>query len=127
MVSHCHKALFVPLFFIIYYTFIPTVYVADIQLVRSAYQPPASSTFLSNKPSTSNQSAVLFSQNKSAPAISHQPNEQADQVMKFLRLLNSWLFTKKCCISYTSQQSILYIPDSLFLHISSSAPFPYAV
>jgi hypothetical protein len=29
-----------------------------------------------NKPATSNQSAVFFSQNKSAPAIRHQPNEQ---------------------------------------------------
>jgi hypothetical protein len=43
--------------------------------VRLAYQPSASSTFLSQQ--TSNQPAVLFSQNKSAPAISHQPNEQA--------------------------------------------------
>jgi hypothetical protein len=34
--------------------------------------------FSHNKPATSNQPAVLFSQNKSAPAISHQPNEQAD-------------------------------------------------
>jgi hypothetical protein len=43
--------------------------------VRLAYQPPASSTFLSDKkPATSNQPTVLFSQNKSAPAISHQPN-----------------------------------------------------
>jgi hypothetical protein len=33
--------------------------------------------FFQNKPVTSNQPAVLFSQNKSAPAISHQPNEQA--------------------------------------------------
>jgi hypothetical protein len=33
--------------------------------------------FSQNKPATSNQSAVLFSQNKSAPAISHQTNEQA--------------------------------------------------
>jgi hypothetical protein len=32
--------------------------------------------FPQNKPATSNQPAVLFSQNKSAPAISHQPNEQ---------------------------------------------------
>jgi hypothetical protein len=32
--------------------------------------------FSRNKPATSNQPAVLFSQNKSAPAISHQPNEQ---------------------------------------------------
>jgi hypothetical protein len=30
-----------------------------------------------NKPATSNQPAVLFSQNKPAPAISHQPTEQA--------------------------------------------------
>jgi hypothetical protein len=33
--------------------------------------------FSQNKPATSNQPAGLFSQNKSAPAISHQPNEQA--------------------------------------------------
>jgi hypothetical protein len=35
-------------------------------------QPPATSR---------NQSAVLFSQNKPAPAISHQPTEQADNQM----------------------------------------------
>jgi hypothetical protein len=34
--------------------------------------------FSQNKPVTSNQPAVFFSQNKSAPAISHQPNEQAE-------------------------------------------------
>jgi hypothetical protein len=47
--------------------------------VRLAYQPPDSSTFLSgqDKQATSNQSIVLFSQNKSAPAIIHQPNEHA--------------------------------------------------
>jgi hypothetical protein len=33
--------------------------------------------FSQNKPATSNQPTVLFSQNKSAPAIRHQPNEQA--------------------------------------------------
>jgi hypothetical protein len=33
--------------------------------------------FSQNKPATSNQPAVLFSHNKSAPAINHQPNEQA--------------------------------------------------
>jgi hypothetical protein len=33
--------------------------------------------FSQNKPATSNQPAVLFSHSKSAPAISHQPNEQA--------------------------------------------------
>jgi hypothetical protein len=33
--------------------------------------------FSQNKPATSNQPAVLFSHNKSAPAISHQPKEQA--------------------------------------------------
>jgi hypothetical protein len=45
--------------------------------VRLAYQPPASSIFSQNKPATSNQPAVLFSHNKPAPAISHQPTEQA--------------------------------------------------
>jgi hypothetical protein len=35
--------------------------------------------FSHNKPATSNQPAVLFSQNKSTPAISHQPNEQAEE------------------------------------------------
>jgi hypothetical protein len=33
--------------------------------------------FSHNKSGTNNQPAVLFSQNKPAPAISHQPNEQA--------------------------------------------------
>jgi hypothetical protein len=47
----------------------------DVRPVRLAYQPPASSTFLSEQ--TSNQPTVLFSQNKPALAISHQPNEQA--------------------------------------------------
>jgi hypothetical protein len=52
--------------------------IQNFQPVRLAYQPPASSTFLSQQTShlLSNQSAVLFSQNKPAPAISHQPNEQ---------------------------------------------------
>jgi hypothetical protein len=34
--------------------------------------------FSQNKPAISKQPAVLFSHNKSAPAISHQPNEQAE-------------------------------------------------
>jgi predicted esterase len=33
--------------------------------------------FSQNKPATNNQPAVLFSHSKSAPAISHQRNEQA--------------------------------------------------
>jgi hypothetical protein len=33
--------------------------------------------FSQNKSAISNQPAVLFSQHKPAPAISHQPNEQA--------------------------------------------------
>jgi hypothetical protein len=50
---------------------------ADLRPVRLASQPPASSTFLSEQTTTSNQPTLLFSHNKSAPAISHQPNEQA--------------------------------------------------
>jgi hypothetical protein len=49
---------------------------ADTRPVRLAYQPPASCTFLSEQ--ISHQPAVLFSQNKSAPAINHQANEQVD-------------------------------------------------
>jgi hypothetical protein len=33
--------------------------------------------FSQNKSATSSQPTILFSQNKPAPAISHQPNEQA--------------------------------------------------
>jgi hypothetical protein len=44
-----------------------------VRLIR--HQPAV--LFYQNKPATSNQLAVLFCQNKSAPAISHQPNEQA--------------------------------------------------
>jgi hypothetical protein len=41
--------------------------------------------FSQNKSATSNQPAVLFSQDKPAPAISHQPNEQAaDMVVLFV-------------------------------------------
>jgi hypothetical protein len=47
--------------------------------IRLAYQPPGNSTFSQNKPAISNQPTVLFSQNKLAPAISHQPNEQAER------------------------------------------------
>jgi hypothetical protein len=39
------------------------------------HQQPIISTFLSEQ--TSNQQPILFSQNKSAPVTSHQPNELA--------------------------------------------------
>jgi hypothetical protein len=39
--------------------------------------------FSPNKPATRNQPAVLFSHNKPAPAISHQPNEQADTLVNY--------------------------------------------
>jgi hypothetical protein len=41
--------------------------------------------FSQNKPATSNQPTVLFSQNKPAPAISHQPTEQAAAFPRVLR------------------------------------------
>jgi hypothetical protein len=46
----------------------------DNRPVRLVYQPPASSVSLSEQ--INHQLAVLFSQNKSATTISHQPNEQ---------------------------------------------------
>jgi hypothetical protein len=39
--------------------------------------------FSQNKLATSNQPTVLFSQNKSAPAVSQQPNEQAEYLQAF--------------------------------------------
>jgi hypothetical protein len=50
---------------------------AGLHPIRLAYQPPASSTFLSEQTSHRQPATVLFSQNKPAPVISHQPNEQA--------------------------------------------------
>jgi hypothetical protein len=39
--------------------------------------------FSQNKSATSNQPTVLFFQNKPAPAVSHQPNEQADENLMY--------------------------------------------
>jgi hypothetical protein len=59
--------------------------------------------FSQNKPATSNQPAVLFSQSKSAPAISHQPNEQAARRSKlnasflkvpYKQVLYTWFHAK---------------------------------
>jgi hypothetical protein len=52
--------------------------------------------FSQNKPATSNQPAVLFSQNKSAPAISHQPNEQAAYAPCMHASIQSVFCTGKC-------------------------------
>jgi hypothetical protein len=61
-----------------------------LQVMGLHFEEPSSSLFVRllshqpavlfshNKPATSNQPAILFSQNKSAPAISHQPNEQTE-------------------------------------------------
>jgi hypothetical protein len=64
--------------------------VCKLLRISLAYQPPASSTFISEQ--TSNQSAVLFSQNKSAPA--NQPPAQQtgfpqNHCIQFTRLLSS--------------------------------------
>jgi hypothetical protein len=48
-----------------------------------AYRPPDSSTLSQNKPAISYQS--VFSQNKPAPGINHQPNELAGQLEIFPR------------------------------------------
>jgi hypothetical protein len=47
----------------------------DSLFVRLISHHPAV-LFSQNKPATSNQQTVFFSHNKSAPAISHQPNKQ---------------------------------------------------
>jgi hypothetical protein len=52
-----------------------------------SYQPAV--LFSQNKPATSNQPTVLFSQNKSAPAISHQPNEQAVRLLSEVHFVSN--------------------------------------
>jgi hypothetical protein len=47
-----------------------------------SHQPPV--LFSQNKPATNNQPTIIFSQNESAPAISHQPNEQAANTRELL-------------------------------------------
>jgi hypothetical protein len=47
--------------------------------------------FSQNKSATSNQPTILFPHNKSAPAISHQPNEQAAKFQ--FQLCEFWLDT----------------------------------
>jgi hypothetical protein len=42
--------------------------------------------FFQNKSATSKQPTILFSRNKSAPAINHQPNEQAARLQVSFRL-----------------------------------------
>jgi hypothetical protein len=54
----------------------PMKTVTNALFVRLVSHQPAV-LFSQNKSATSNQPTVLFSQNKPAPAISHQPNEQA--------------------------------------------------
>jgi hypothetical protein len=59
---------------------INSVFVTSFMVINSlfvrliSHQPAV--LFSQNKPATINQPAVLFSHSKSAPAISHQPNEQ---------------------------------------------------
>jgi hypothetical protein len=54
------------------------VYVCSFALFVWLISHQPAVLFSHNKPATSNQPSVLFSQNKSAPAISRQPNEQAE-------------------------------------------------
>jgi hypothetical protein len=46
--------------------------------------------FSQNKPATNNQPAVLFALNKSAPVISHQPNEHAVHLQILVPLPKFW-------------------------------------
>jgi hypothetical protein len=62
--------------------------------------------FSHNKPAISNQPAVLFSQNKSAPAISHQPNEQAGNCL-FLYVPILCQFTFDLCRVGRQQGSLV--------------------
>jgi hypothetical protein len=72
----------------------------NIRPVRLAYQPSTSSTFLSEQP------PVLLSQNKPAPAISHQPNEQVDCGLAsgwWLVLTVDWWLTSQSAANSTEE------------------------
>jgi hypothetical protein len=64
----------------------PTIWIGRALFAWLTSHQPAV-LFSHNKPATSNQPAVLFSQNKPAPAISHQPTEQAARNMKAVETL----------------------------------------
>jgi hypothetical protein len=77
--------------------------------------------FSQNKPVTSNQPAILFSQNKPAPAISHQPTEQAES-MEITRN-STWPITEKtrCDVAfnmYSEKRRILWQPEKILVSIS---------
>jgi hypothetical protein len=54
----------------------------DKQPVRLASRPPVSSTFLRTKQRPATGQQYFFSQNKSAPAISHQSKASRDQSLR---------------------------------------------
>jgi hypothetical protein len=83
------------------------------QPVRSAYQPPVNSTFFSEQTSHSNQPAVLFSRNKSAPAISHQPNEQAS-VQRSTRSMH--MGEQQLSSDFADIPAIWMLPESFVYH-----------
>jgi hypothetical protein len=60
-------------------------------------------------PATSNQPAVLFSQNKPAPAISHQPTEHADcfSPSTYLKMAATHITT--LCPTVMAQASMLIV------------------
>jgi hypothetical protein len=72
---------------------------SDWRVVRLVYQPPASSTFLSNK-RTSNQSVVLFSQNKLAPATS-QTNMPLTKISLYESFLQCWRWPEQLIAKIT--------------------------
>jgi hypothetical protein len=77
--------------------------------------------FSQNKPVTSNQPAILFSQNKPAPAISHQPTEQAES-MEITRN-STWPITEKarCDVAfnmYSQKRPILWQLEKISVSIS---------
>jgi hypothetical protein len=85
----------------------------QLRPVRLAYQPPANSTFL-NKPATTNQSAVLFSQNKPAPATS-QTNRYYH--LTCFKIIYSWIADAKDLCSDTGSQSRSRSPQIIYIAV----------
>jgi hypothetical protein len=75
MDGKCLKSLMAIVALMIFLVAAPPIQVDGLFVWLISHQPAV--LFSQNKPATNNQPAVIFSQNKPAPAISHQPTEQA--------------------------------------------------
>jgi hypothetical protein len=91
------------------YTFVLRIRYLGLTLrpVHLAYQPPANSTFLSEQTSHQQPANSTFLSEKPAPAISHQPNEQAVEGRRV-----PWLRRRTCPFANPNEIGYAYTPST---------------